>query len=356
MGQKKQNKLMSWVVVAVVILAIAVASLSFNLKDSATSGQDIQTIAQTGGKAQFCANNPALDLNVRVRDSLSSSRSYMENATILIQNLDTGSIVSHTVGDGTSSFSTVSNVFDCNSEKGYDIYVQAGGNFNSDDVTRIRADDLSRTPVEVTIDASLYSGYKVRAYDNVEKLRLTEATTNSTDYIETNDVVFNSGVAGVTFSNNTEAMDVTFTLAPITNNRAKGTGLLIALSTEDASHIEDFDESLTQVWFNGMLLKEATDLSEHELRALNGYEIIYRVDDTIGMDSKGSKVSQSTLRVFLQPESEATSKSFNPVIKIVALGDYESMRGDEVLKSVGFRDDASRTELYTAQTITLAVN
>lgn len=356
MGQKKSNKLMSWVVVAVVILAIAVASLSFNLKDSGVAGKDVQTIIEAGGKAEFCANNPALDLNVRVRDSLSSSRSYLTNATLLIQNLDTGSIVSEVVGDGTSSFATVTKAFDCNSEKGYEIYVEADGTFNSDGIVQITPDMLARTPVEVTIEASQYSAYKVRGYDNAEKIRVTDATTNSTDYIETATVTFNSGTAGTTFSNNTEALDLSFTLAPVTTNRAKGTGLIIALNTEDETHIDDFDESLTQVYWNGVLLKEATGLSENELRALNGYEHIYMVDDTVGMDTDGNKVSQSTLRVYLQPEGDATSKSFDPVIKIIALGDYESVKGDEVLKGVGFKDDSSRTELYTAQTITLAVN
>lgn len=356
MGAKKSNKLTTWIIVAIVVMAIAITSLSFNLQDKSETGRDIETIIKEGGNAEFCANNPALDLNVRVRDSLSSTRSYLANATLLIQNLDTGSIVSETVGDGTSSFATISDAFDCMSEKGYEIYVEADGTYNSDGIVKVTPDMLSRTPVEVTIEASQYSAYKVRAYDNADKSKLTDSVTNGTDYIETNTVSFNSGVAGASFSNNTEAIDVTFTLAPNTTNMAKGTGLIIAFNTEDETHIDDIDESLTQVWYNGELLKEATGLSENELRALNGYEHIFMVEDTVGMDSDGNKVSQATLRVYLEPEGEATAKTFSPVIKLVALGDYESVKGDEVLKDVGFRDDSSRTELYTAQTITLAVN
>jgi len=355
MGKKQTNKLMNWVVVAVVVLAIAVVSLSFNIGQG-TDTQDIQQIIQTGTKADFCANNPALDLNVRVRDMLSSQRTYLTNATLLVQNLDTGSIVSHTVGDGSSSFTTLSNLFDCNSEKGYKLFVEADGTYNSNGVIDVTPAMLSRTPVEVTIDASVYTPFKVRAYDNAEKVRLTEATTNSTDYVEGTDIQFNSGNAGVTFSNNTEALDITFTLAPVTTNRAKGVGLLVAIDTEDQNNIDDYDESLTQVWYNGVVLSEARGISENELRALSGFEHIYRVADTVGMDSNGNKVSQSTLRVYFEPEADATAKTFSPIVRFVALGDYESVKGDEVLREVGFRDDSSRTPLYAVQDITLVVN
>ena len=73
------------------------------------------------------------------------------------------------------------------------------------------------------------------------------------------------------------------------------------------------------------------------------------------MSADGSKISQSEIRIYLEPEADQTSMDYDPVIKIVALGDTESNKGDEILTGVGFGDDSSRTELYTAQTVTLQV-
>jgi len=73
------------------------------------------------------------------------------------------------------------------------------------------------------------------------------------------------------------------------------------------------------------------------------------------MNTEGNKKSETELRIKLKAEADASTKSFDPVIKIIALGDYESENENVVLENVGFRDDSSRTELYTAQTITLTV-
>lgn len=354
MGNKPKNKMMGWVIVAVVILAIAVASMSFNLNGS-DDKDSVENIILNGANAEFCANNPSLDADVRVRDSLSSTKAYI-NATVLVQNLDTGSIVEQSItGAGTSAFTTLTDLFDCNSVLGYDVYVKADGTINSNGVMKVTADMLDREPVEFTIDASQYTPLKVKAYDNVDKAKATVGSSNSTDYITTLTSSF-KGSDGANFvGSNADALDVTFTIAPNTTSYAKGKGLLIGINTEDESNLADYDESLTQVWFDGVKLSEASGLSENELRAMNSYEHIYMLEGTIGMDADGNKVSQNTLRVYLEPEGDQTAKTFDPVIKIVALGDYESEKGDDVLVNTGFKDDSSRTELYSAQTMTIVV-
>lgn len=357
MGQKNKNKTTSWLIAGLVIAIIALGAISFNLSGDGTdevTGNVIKETIEASGNAEFCANNPALDAKVRILDTLASDKTYL-SGTILIQNLDTGSIVEGTVTASGTAFTTISDAFDCNSEKGYMVYIKGGSTLNSGDAVEITPDMLAQDPVEFTMEASQYTPFKVKGYDNSEKEKMVDfAGTAGTDYVTTLTSSFNASTSSFSSSAD-ENIDVTFTLQPNVTNKAKGTGLIIAINTEDESNLDDYDESLAQVFWNNVELEPATGLSENELRAVNSYELLYKIPETVGADEDGDKSPQASLRVVLTPEADASSKDFDPVIKLVALGDYESVDTDEVLEGVGFQDNSARTELYSAQTITIKV-
>lgn len=366
MGSKNKSKTTSILIVALVIAVISMAVVSFNLSGNKTTDQDVidtttQQVITASGNAEFCANNPDLSLKARIVDSLATSKTYV-NGTLYLQNLDTGSITSQSItSGGSSTFTTLSDVLDCNSEKGYKVYVMAqidansNTDSNSDGEITITPDMLKKDPVEMTIVSSLYTSFKVRGYDNIGRAKITQESDNSTSDVRTLTSIFTQSAGTNWTATATDNIDVTFTLGANTTARAKGIGTIIAIDTEDSSNLDDFDESLAEVYWNGVKLSEATGLDDNTLRALTSYELLYVVEDSVGMSADGSKVAEAELRVKLQSESTATSKEFDPVIKIIGLGDYESDKDDKVLKGVGFRDDSSRTELYDAQTITLLV-
>lgn len=357
MGQKSKSNMNKWLVVGLVVALIAFAAVSFNLSgDKEVAKENTEAIITATGDASFCANNPDLDLDARILDSLASTKTYL-NGTLLLKNLDTGSVTEQSITGGKGSgFTSLSNVLKCTSENGYEVYMKFDGTRNSDDVFVIGPDMLKQDPVEITVPASKYSSYKVKCYDNDLKSNCVNKSDNKTGWVTSLTTTYVATTTTGFSTSASEIIDVTLTLAPKTANRAKGTGTIIALDTEDSSNLDDFDESLTQVWFDGVALEEASGLSENELRALNSYEHIYKVDEGIGMDAEGNKKSSSALRIRLEAESGASAKSFDPVVKIIGTGDYESQKTNDILRDIGFKDDSSRTELVTAQTVTLQVS
>ncbi len=357
MGSKNsKNKALGWAfaVIALLVVGLLVTSLNVSNTETATS-QVTKEVIQASTESDFCANNPSLDAKIRIQDALNTSRGYV-SGTVLIENMDTGSIIEHSITGGSVNFTTISNLYDCKSEKGYRLYVKGDGTLNSDGTIDITPEMLQRDPIETTILSSQYASYKVSCYDNVEKGKCKDTTSASTGYAVSLTASFNSSSANFS-ADVADVIDVTFTLAPNVSNMAKGKGLIIAVDSEDSSNLDDFDESLSTVTFDGVVLEECSKtISANELRALSTYESIFCTKNTIGMNAAGDKITQSKLDLYLEAEAGAASKSFDPVIKIVALGDYTSDDSDQVLTDIGFRDNPARTELYSAQTITLVVD
>ena len=346
-----------WIGVIVVLLMLVVGGVAWmmyqdkQVSDAPTSAET--TILELSSKSEFCANNPSLDLKVRILNTLQDSSVAYMNGTLYVKNLDTGSVVESAVTSGaTSAFTTISDVFDCASVKGYEIYVKGDGTAISDDMIKITPAMLVRDPIELTIEAGLYTSFKVKGYDNNDRTKIRQTSDNSTDYVVSLTSTFYENDATVFDGTADKSIDVVFTLQPNATNKAKGTGLIIAVNTEDESNINDWDETTIIVEFDGVELSEV-DLSANEIKALSAYERVFMVPDTIGMKADGSRDTESTIRFYVSTESGQTS-DFDPVIKLVALGDYQSNKDPSiVLTGIGFKDDTSRTELYSAQTITL---
>lgn len=335
---------------AVLVVAIVGTSMYFFSVASEPSDEEVQQIATVGERQEFCANNPALDGKIRIRDTLASTKAYL-NGTVLVKNLETGAIVEKTVNSADGDFVTLSDLYECKNEKGYELYLKGEDPVNSNGVVVIEPEDLDSTPIESEFDASAFGHFKLKAYDNEERAKVEEIVSTSTDYTENMSATF--GPFSGTAAND---IDVTFDLRPINNGEAFGEAMYIIIDTEDESNLADWDETLTTVEYNGVALSEASGLSDNELRAMNGYEHIFALDEAIGVNADGSKRQESSLRVSFSPEADETSNDYDITIKIVARGDVESVKTDEILSNVGFSDDSSRTALFTAQTASLVVN
>lgn len=345
---KQKNQM--WVYLAIALIVVGAIFGGARLLSVADNTGDTQvSIISSSEKAEFCANNPALDAKLRVRDVLSSTKAYL-NATVLIKNMDTGSIVEKDVTSSSGDFVTFADLFECKNEKGYEIYVKGESPSNSDGIVVVSPEDLVSTPIEKTIETSVFGAFKVKAYDNVERAKVEEVTTNSTDYTTDTTASFD-GLSGASAS----PLDVTFTMRPVTNAYAFGKQMYIIIDSEDESNLADYDENTFVVKYNGVELKEATGLSENELRAMNSYEKIYALPQSIGIGADGSKVTESTLQIAVSPEADELSYDYDLIVKVIARGDVESVESDTILTGVGFKDDSSRTPLYTAQTMTLVI-
>jgi len=360
-----------WLIVTLVavvggLLAFGSGALSF--EDGGVSvGTDDSTETTVAAASSFCVQNAQLDLDVRVKDALSTSASYL-NGTAYLKNMDTGSIQEQTLtAGGTTAFTTLSGAIECTSEDGYMLYIKADGTLNSDGAVEIPSSLFTKKTVELsTIEVSNWAPFKSKGYDNVAKANIrvngsdATASVNGTGYTEAQSEIFASSTISRDFLGDADSvLDVTFTIRPNATSQAYGEGLIIALDTEDSSNVNDWDEDLVEVYFNGVLLSEA-DLSANDVKALSASELIYEVtSETIGASLASGDLErdvESTLRLVMQTTS-GNAADFDPVINIVAVGDYLSDEDDSViLENVGFRDDSSRTQLYSAQSITLSVS
>lgn len=307
--------------------------------------------------SNFCSDNPTKTLKLREKDMLSSTGGYINGSTVYIKNLDTGSVVEATLSGGTGgSFTSVATDLNCKSEKGYEIYVKGSGEYSSDGKLVLTPAELSesRTTLERTIEGTAYSPFKVKVRDDDANAD-AYTSTNSTDYVSsTLTSTFYSGTGSTGWTVGTDGyLDLQFTFAPNVSAETKGKGMYIALNTEDDSNINDWDEDSIKIVWDGVTLSEA-DLPSNDLKALSAYEKVYYVENPIGMKD-GVKDSVTKVDFYIQSD-DGINPDFDPVIKIVALGDYKSTTSDDVLVNVGFQDDSSRTELYSAQTITLSVD
>lgn len=348
---KKRNMTMVWTAIIAVLVVGAIFGGS-QLLSVADQEQDDEGTPITGDVSRdaFCTQNPNLDLELRVRDMLASTKSYM-NATVLMQDLDSGAIQELDVNDATGDYVTFSDVLDCLNPEGYVFYIKGEDPVNSNGVFTIEAEDLTRGTIQHTFETSKFGHFQLKVYDEDDRSEVQEIVSSSTDYTTNLTAEF-----GVFDGSNGDAIDVSIDLRPVTNGEAFGEMMYIAIDTEDESNLADWDESLTTVMYNGEELSEATGLSENELRAMNAQEHIYALPESIGVDADGNKVQESMLRVMLEPEADVTSNDYDVTIRFIARGDVESTETDEVLENVGFEDDSSRTSLYTAQTATLVVN
>jgi len=356
---------MAWMFGGVILLAIAAvfsvmwATGQFAVTGEADEGVTGAVVLTGSEKAEFCANNPSLDLSMRVEDGLASTKSYL-NATVYVQNLEDMSIVEYAIDSASGSFDTESDALDCLNEEGYRIWVKADetGGDNSDDVITLSPEELSSDPVRKTIVASQFSGFNVKCYDNIDRAKCKEVTTNSTDYVTGTAIQFGDNTGDGEFDGSSaDSLDVTFTIRPNVTSKAYGEKLYIAVDCEDESNLADWDEELTIVEFDGVELSDVGgSISSNEARALNSYEHIYALPESFGIDSNGNKDTEASIRVYLEPEADETSNDYDVTIRLVARGDSESSETDEILEDVGFGDDSSRTALYTAHTVELVVN
>lgn len=348
---KSKNMQWVWVTIIAVLFVGAIIGGS-QLLSVADQEEEIgeTDVSQGAPRAEFCTQNPDLDLELRVRDMLASTKSYM-NATVLMQDLDSGAIQELDVDDATGDYVTFSDALDCLNPEGYAFYIKGDDPVNSNGVFRIEAEDLNRGTIQHTFETSKFGHFQLKVYDEDDRSEVEEISSGSTEYTTNTTAEF-----GPFDGSSADALDVSIDLRPVTNGEAFGEMMYIAIDTEDESNLADWDEALTTVMYNGEELSEATGLSENELRAMNAQEHIYALPESIGVDADGNKVQESLLRVMLEPEADETSNDYDVTIKFIARGDVESTETDEVLENVGFEDDSSRTALYTAQTATLVVN
>ena len=310
----------------------------------------------TAGEENFCANNPDLDMEVRVKNALSTSGEY-QNGTLYVRNLATGTIKEQTIsGTAAGSFTDMTNILKCGNSAGYELYLkttQDGFNAGTETVT-IEASGLFADPVEVTLTGSKHSLVKVKAYDN--DLRQNMYADNSADY-DTLPASFNE--TGATDPITVDAdgfLDVSFTMAPATPNEAAGREAVLCVNYADDSNQDDWDQDSISLTYEGSSLSEVA-LSANDVKALSAYESCYALPHPVGMSAAGKYDSISDLRFYIASQA-GINPDFDPVIRYVELGTYLSVDDDSmVLTGVGARDNTARTFVgsATASLITLDI-
>jgi hypothetical protein len=341
-----------------ILIALAIfGGLAFFSASDSSSEKDVELLTQAT-QSDFCSNNPKLDLDIRIKDLLSSTGAYINGSTIYVTDMDSGATVEYVVAGGTTgSFDTETDALRCGDAfaegVAYIINIKGTGDYSSDGTIELSKSDLYEDPVPLTFGSTLYTPFKVKGYDEDAKSKIY-TSANSTDYVTSLTSTFYYSTSSTAWTIGADgSLDVTFTLAPNSSSETKGEAIYVAVDLADDSNLDDWDVDTLEVTYDGVTLSQAT-LSENEGKALQTYDAVYLIENPIGM--KGSaKDSEVDMRVQVT-SGDAINPDFDPVIKIVALGDFKSTKSDEVLEGVGFQDSSARTELYTAQTITLSVD
>lgn len=367
MNDGEETKMKTGSVVAIIgsIAAIVIVALGVvtDWTYSTATVADTTSFVTQVATDDFCANNPGVDLNVRIQDRLASSLTY-QPATIYIKNLETGSIVTQAV-TGSSTFTTATDAFKCTNKKGYELSIRADQDgVNSDEKVIITADMLQQDPVEVTMYTTNNSLLSVKAYDNDEKAKVwcydddvggstqggfenvngtfnCDSTTNATAKV--------IGADGF--------IDWTFTIKTVTANEQFGEGSYIAVNYADDTNADDWEGDTLELVWDGIALSEAS-AAANDIIALNAYEKVFKLPYSPGVDASGNLKTQHSLSFYIQTQS-GVNADFDPVIRFVEIGDYQSQKDASlILEGVGFRDDSSRTAIgsATASTITIDVS
>lgn len=338
----------------IVVVALSfIGSMFFSASNTGVQTDKNGNVVVSGS---FCSDNPTKTLKLRVSDELSSTGAYINGSTVYITDLNSGATTEATITGGTTgSFTTVKTDIKCGAPEGYEVSLKATGEYASADKLVITPEELasSVTILEKTMSATLYSPVKVKVYDEDAKAKAYDSA-NSTDYVTSLTGTFYSATGSTPWTIGTDgSLDLTFTFAPNTSAETKGEAMYIAIDLADDSNIDDWDEDSLQITYDGATLS-AVSLSENELKALSSYEKVFKVENPVGMKG-GVKDTEVDMRLQLQ-SGDGINPDFDPVVKVVALGDFKSTKSDSVLEGIGFQDNSARTELYSAQTFTVAVN
>lgn len=312
MKTKDTIAILSLVLVLVLVSGLVVGGLFMFSTIGATPMDEDSYV----GTSVFCANNPALNGEARIRDSLATSTAYL-NGTLLVENLRNGQIREVAVGVYGSEYVSIGNL-ECGNPDGYKIYVLgAGETLNSQDSVEITASELDAGVMDIskTIMATQFSLPTTRnIYD---KNTRADFTTIGDDFL------------------NVElSLDVA---------EAFGRSAYVTISFDDDAEVWDLDT--LAISFNGQRLSEAT-LSVDESRALRNKEIVFNLPSDLSGTRPTFDIAMDTHADF----EYGVDASEDVVFEIWAKGDV--VEDEEVLRNVAFSGDSISDNLNTPYVVT----
>lgn len=361
-----KSKAVTFGVVAMFVLGFLAIFAGVKYMGGLGSVADNKEVITAITTSDFCSNNPDLNLNVRIQDGLASTVSYI-NGTIYVKNLDTGSITSYSItgANANGAFDSESNIFNCQSKKGYEIYVaRDADDYNSDGKVVITTDMLKQDPVEVTILGTKHTLTKWKAYDNDAKSNLygymgaTYDVDNSSSFYTHNGstITINTDAAATAKTVGVDGfLDYEFTIAPSSANEQGGEQAILCINYADDTNAADWDGDTLSLTFDNLVLSEAT-LNANDVLALNAYEKCFALPYPVGTDANGNVKTQHKLDLYIASQS-GQNPDYDPVLRYVELSDVQSSKDSSIiLENVAFQDDTSKTAVGSAKTQLISIN
>lgn len=351
--KKGMNAVQAQLLGALVIGVAIIGGLYFF---SAGGVDGTPTVVIEESDKNICAENLNIDGKFRVQDKLASSTKYLAG-TIYVQNLDNG-VITEVTGNS-SGFATSSNIYDCLNEAGYEVSVKTEQDtYNAvEEIATITPTEIRKGIPKTTLKGSNHSLIKAKGYDLDARASMFNST-NSTDYTTLSGglSLYCINGSGDCARNYGDFFDLEFTLKPVTASEASGKNLLVAVNYKDETDTSDWNGDSLAIYWDGVKVEEFTPVS-NDISALSGYEKYYIMPYPVGMDSNRKVTGSNKLRFYLEATSDSgVTVDFEPVVRFVALGDYlDDDDPTKILRSVGFRTDASLTEIGSASTSTITI-
>lgn len=321
---------------------------------------EVQQLVEGSQTSEFCANNPSVGLDWRVINTEASSAEYLYTTIYVAELDDAGNIVfiSEVTGGNVSTRTSSADALACNKNHKLFIKTTQDGNANAlVEPIMIEAKDTLNDPVKVDIRTSKFSNVSMRAYDVIDDglmyANVTGGTVSATTFRSMADSLgYNTTTSGT--SAKTVGADDSYEIRVEFKTQIADA----EFGSETRLCIDNADDSNPNDWDVPSVTSGSSDLTEikgtlsgNEILALNSYEYCYDLGYAVGENQKSVTIAM--------PTGAGVNPDYDWGIKLIALGDYEDDKNPgNLLNDVGFRTDASRTELATAsvQTVTFDIS
>lgn len=305
-------------ILSLVLAIVAVVGFGGFMMMSMIAEPDRDTVQP--GESVFCANNPVVTGNVRIRDDLASDTTYL-NGSVIIEDLATGEVYTESITGG-AEYTELQTDLVCGHPDGYRIYVVGSGDdLNSHDAVDITPEQLAgpSTSIRTTVRASQF------ALPSVESIYDFNAR-DTFSHIGDNDV------------------DVEMDIRTA-SRMAFGSSGYVAVTVDDDAEV--WDEDSIQVRLNGEALSRVSGLSEDEADALDSKSAVFDMPEGFGLAGRSATLE---LRVLPHEDFEYDGVTYDDVnVELFARGDIED--DEEVLQSVAFTSGGNAINTVVSQSL-----
>lgn len=354
MGQKNKTKTMGYLFIGLVVVVLAVVTMSYSMNNS-TQEQSATTDAIVKVLANNCPDDGDTSFKLDVHNPLNETGSENYDVTYYILG-DDGSVVDSGTDTTTPDVKTI----DCGQAYKLVVISADGASGDNSVIKSILAKPsgsdakivdgaltftADRSNLNLKIGVDQHGTLKFKAYDNEDAIYAYDSGDADNTAWETDGITYTDGDNATAYAVSSGGfLDFVFKIKGNEDDTdAMDKYMLIAIEAPVTAWNEP------SVKWNGQLLTDVSDsdLTSFEDKALSGYEYVYKITDAIKDDIHEMD--------FYMETCSGCDPTADVEVDFFPAGNYLSTNGVEVLTGAS-KDDSSNTAVFTTQDITIDVS